>query len=61
MREICLGLEAGLDVSIYADPKYSADKMEFIREDLEKQMEQNESDIENEDYDEDYGDDFGDL
>ena len=61
MNQILNGLETGLDVSVYADPKYSADEMESMREALEcKQMEQNEADIENENYDEDYGADFGD-
>ena len=34
-NEILLGLTAGLDVSVYADPRYSSQQMEQIRLGLE--------------------------
>jgi len=39
MREIKLGLESNLDVSVYAKPEFSYRKMAVIREGLEKELE----------------------
>ncbi len=36
MKEILLGLDRGLDVSIYAKPEFDADQMKQIRLGLEK-------------------------
>ena len=36
MREIRIGLERGLDVSVYADPKYNVYQMQQIRIGLER-------------------------
>ena len=40
MCEIRKGLEQGLDISLYAKPEYTISQMEEIRNELEKEQEE---------------------